>query len=94
MRKQTKNFTIVFDLGWEKAYLSRVTTSNGVTCFERSKENEYGSHDFKTAAAFVKSVERYWERYGAPTKVILGGDHIDGYQAETLAEFICHEVLK
>ena len=94
MRKQKKNIVIVFDLGWEKAYLSRVTTSNGETHFERSKENEYGSHEFKTAAAFVQSVERYWERYGAPQKVILGGDHIEGYQAETLTEFICYEVLK
>ena len=94
MKKYKMNIVIVFDLGWEKAYLSRVTTSNGKTHFERSKENEFGSHEFETAADFVKSVGRYWKRYGAPTKVILGGDHIDGYQAETLAEFICHEVLK
>ena len=87
------NFTIVFDLGFEKAYLSRVTDCRGNESFQRSKEYEFGYHEFKDADGFKASVKRYTERYGCATKVILNGDHIDGYQAETLCEFIVNEVL-
>lgn len=87
------NFTIVFDLGFEKAYLCRRIDHNERVFFERTKEYQFGYHEFKDADSFKASVKRYTDKYGAPTKVILNGADIDGYQAETLTEFIVNEVL-
>lgn len=87
------NFTLVFDLGFEKAYLTRRTDCRGRVFFERSKEYEFGSYEFKTVAAFKASYKRYTDKYGYPVKTILNGAHIEGYQAEEVANFIINEAL-
>ena len=87
------NIVICFDLGFEKAYLSRLTDCSNNEVFTRSKEYEFGYYEYKNAEAFKSAVKRYTDKYGAPTKVILNGDDIDGYQAETLTEFIVNEAL-
>lgn len=87
------NIVICFNIGFDNAFLSRVTDSQGNESFTRSKEYEFGFHEFKDADGFKASVKRYTEKYGAPYKVVLNGDDITGYQAETLAEFIINEAL-
>jgi hypothetical protein len=85
------NICIVFNLGGEKAYLSRATYRDGSTSYQRAKEYQFGYHEFKDVNGWKASIKRYTEQYGAPEKVILNGNDFTGYNAETLCEFIVNE---
>ena len=87
------NLSIVFKIGYGRAYLTRVTDCRGNVSFIREKDTQFGSHSFKDADGFKRSVERYIAKYGQPYKVIVGGAHIKGYEAENLCRLIMEEVL-
>lgn len=91
--KRAMNFSIVFKIGYGNAYLTRVTDCRGNVSFIREKDTQFGSHFFKDADGFKRSIERYITKYGEPTKVILGGADIKGYEAENLCHFIMEEIL-
>ena len=91
MRKM--NLSIVFKIGYGNAYLTRVTDCRGNESFNRRKDEQFGYHTFKDVNGFKRSVERYIAKYGQPYKVIVGGAHIKGYEAENLCRLIMEEVL-
>ena len=82
------NYCICFDLNGENAYLNRFDSQDGTTRLTRSKEYEYGFHEFKNTKSFKASILRYLDKCGYPTKVVLNGVDITGAQAEVVTEFI------
>ena len=93
-KMEKMNICIVFSLGYEKAFLSRTKSHRtGELEYKRSKEHEFGYHEFKNVESFKASIKRYTDKYGAPVKVILNGDDFEGIQAETLCEFIINESI-
>ena len=87
------NFCLVFNLGFEKAYLSRSTDYKGNTTFQRAKEYQYGYHEFNDVKGFKDSVKRYIKNYGYPVKVVLNGVDFTDYKLEVITDLLLNEVV-